>query len=262
MCVLKNHAVAIHAGRIVALLPAAEARSRFDRGTAVLPRPGPDSRPDQPAHPCRHVADARVCRRPAADGLAQQAHLAGRKPPRFDAIRARRHPARLRRNASGGITSFNDMYFFPEAAAAAASGSRHARHARHHRLEFPSAYATDADDYLAKGLAMRDAAGGMTRCSASASLRMRPTPFPTPPSSDWQPWPSSSACRSTSHIHETRHEIEESRRQHGVRPLERLQRLGLLGPKFIGVHAVHLNEAEIDLLAATAATSPIARLPT
>jgi 5-methylthioadenosine/S-adenosylhomocysteine deaminase len=33
---------------------------------------------------------------------------------------------------------------------------RHARHARHHRLEFPTPYASDADDYLNKGLAVRE----------------------------------------------------------------------------------------------------------
>jgi 5-methylthioadenosine/S-adenosylhomocysteine deaminase len=33
-----------------------------------------------------------------------------------------------------------------------------------------------------------------------------------------------------------------------VRPLERLQRLGLLGPNLISVHSVHLDEAEIALL--------------
>ena len=51
------------------------------------------------------------------------------------------------------------------------------------------------------------------------------------------------------HTHETADEIADSLKQHGVRPLERLARLGLLGPNFIGVHAAHLNEAEIDVLA-------------
>ena len=51
------------------------------------------------------------------------------------------------------------------------------------------------------------------------------------------------------HLHETRHEIEESLKQHGVRPIERLRRLGLLGPQLIAVHAVHLESGEIDLLA-------------
>jgi 5-methylthioadenosine/S-adenosylhomocysteine deaminase len=51
------------------------------------------------------------------------------------------------------------------------------------------------------------------------------------------------------HIHETADEVRDSLKQYGVRPLERLAGLGLLGPNFIGVHAVHVNEAEIDLLA-------------
>ncbi|OYY59904.1 MAG: N-ethylammeline chlorohydrolase, partial [Hydrogenophilales bacterium 28-61-11] len=51
------------------------------------------------------------------------------------------------------------------------------------------------------------------------------------------------------HIHETADEVTASLKQHGVRPLERLARLGLLGPNFIGVHAVHLNDAEIEFLA-------------
>jgi 5-methylthioadenosine/S-adenosylhomocysteine deaminase len=51
------------------------------------------------------------------------------------------------------------------------------------------------------------------------------------------------------HVHETAHEIEESLKLHGVRPIERLRRLGLLSPQLIAVHAVHLDPPEIDLLA-------------
>jgi 5-methylthioadenosine/S-adenosylhomocysteine deaminase len=36
--------------------------------------------------------------------------------------------------------------------------------------------------------------------------------------------------------------------EHGARPVERLRRLGLLGPNLIAVHAVHLEDAEIALL--------------
>jgi len=35
----------------------------------------------------------------------------------------------------------------------------------------------------------------------------------------------------------------------GVRPLERLRRLGVVGPRLIAVHSVHLEEAELDLMA-------------
>ena len=51
------------------------------------------------------------------------------------------------------------------------------------------------------------------------------------------------------HLHETADEIAQGMAQHGMRPLERLRRLGLVGPRLIAVHAVHLDEAEIDLLA-------------
>jgi 5-methylthioadenosine/S-adenosylhomocysteine deaminase len=44
-------------------------------------------------------------------------------------------------------------------------------------------------------------------------------------------------------------EIDRSLAEHGERPLARLARLGLLGPNLISVHSVHLEPAEIALLA-------------
>jgi len=49
-------------------------------------------------------------------------------------------------------------------------------------------------------------------------------------------------------VHETLSEIDESIKQHGVRPLERLRRLGLLSPQLIAVHAVHLEASELELM--------------
>jgi 5-methylthioadenosine/S-adenosylhomocysteine deaminase len=51
------------------------------------------------------------------------------------------------------------------------------------------------------------------------------------------------------HLHETQDEITRSLAEHGARPIARLQRLGLLGPNLIAVHAVHLEKGEIELLA-------------
>jgi len=51
------------------------------------------------------------------------------------------------------------------------------------------------------------------------------------------------------HLHETEDEIKESISRFGVRPVERLHRLGLICSNLIAVHAVHLNHEEIDLLA-------------
>src|SRR5258706_14516435 len=52
------------------------------------------------------------------------------------------------------------------------------------------------------------------------------------------------------HLHETREEIDRSKAEHGVRPIERLGRLGLLGANLIAVHCVHLDAGQIRLLAA------------
>jgi len=50
------------------------------------------------------------------------------------------------------------------------------------------------------------------------------------------------------HVHETADEIERGVARHGLRPLERLRRLGLVGPNLIAVHAIHLTQEEIALL--------------
>jgi len=148
----------------------------------------------------------------------------------------------------GGITCFNDMYFFPDASleAALAAGLRSAQGMI--VIEFPSAYASDAADYLRRGLEVRD--------------RYRDEPLATFCLAPHAPYTvSDSSLRKIStlaaeldipvhiHLHETRGEIERSLAEHGVRPLERLARLGLVGPSLVAVHAVHLDNAEIDLLA-------------
>ena len=51
------------------------------------------------------------------------------------------------------------------------------------------------------------------------------------------------------HLHETDGEIAQGLAQHGMRPLERLRRLGVVGPRLVAVHAVHLDDVEIEILA-------------
>ncbi|BBL81090.1 formimidoylglutamate deiminase [Rubrobacter xylanophilus] len=53
------------------------------------------------------------------------------------------------------------------------------------------------------------------------------------------------------HVHacEQPREVEECRKEHGMRPVELLARTGFLGPKTVVVHATHAGEDELDLLA-------------
>jgi 5-methylthioadenosine/S-adenosylhomocysteine deaminase len=149
---------------------------------------------------------------------------------------------------SSGVTCCSDMYFFPDAAARALREVGMRAVVGIIAIEFPSAYANDAEDYLRKGLAARDA------------LRDDPlTSFTLAPHA---PYTVSDATFERIamlaeeldlpvhiHVHETQHEIDESTAQHGARPLARLDRLGLLSERLIAVHAVHLTDAEIALLA-------------
>ena len=148
----------------------------------------------------------------------------------------------------GGITCFNDMYFFPEAALEAAleAGMRSAHGII--VIEFPSAYAADAADYLRKGLETRDRFGE----ERLASFCLAPHAPYTVSDATFRQIATLAAELDLPvhvHVHETDHEVQASLREHGVRPLERLRRLNLVSPNLIAVHAVHLNEEEITLLA-------------
>jgi 5-methylthioadenosine/S-adenosylhomocysteine deaminase len=148
----------------------------------------------------------------------------------------------------GGITTFNDMYFFPEASldAALAAGMRSAHGMI--VIELPSAYASDADDYLRKGLELRDRRNG----EPLASFCFAPHAPYTVSDSSLKKISTLAAELDVPvhmHLHETREEIERSIAEHGVRPLERLAQLGLLGPNLIAVHCVQLEAQEIEALA-------------
>ena len=147
----------------------------------------------------------------------------------------------------GGVTCFNDMYFFPEAALEAALEAGMRISVGMIVFDFPSAYGSDPDDYLAKGLALRD----KWREHPLASFCLAPhAPYTVSDETFRKVATIAGEVYAPVHIHlhETAAEIERSLAEHRVRPLERLRRLGLLGPGLIAVHAVHLSDDEIGLL--------------
>jgi 5-methylthioadenosine/S-adenosylhomocysteine deaminase len=99
-------------------------------------------------------------------------------------------------------------------------------------IEFPSAYAADAAGYLKKGLATRDDYQGEPLLSFTLA--------PHAPYTVGDEMLGHMAVLAEEldvpihmHVHETAGEIEDSRKQHGVRPLERMRCLGLVGPRCI-----------------------------
>ena len=246
---LAGHALAVSDGRIIALLPNDEALQRF-RPQQIIDLPGQVLLPglvNLHTHAAMSLLRGYADDLPLTRWLSERIWPAESRHAGPDFVRAGTLLA-CAEMLRGGITTFNDMYFFPDAAAEAARlvGMRAVLGIV--VVEFPTAYAADADDYLAKGLATRDA---MSR-EPLVSFCLAPHAPYTVADRTFGNIATLAAQLEIPvhvHLHETRHEIEESLKLHGARPIERLRRLGLLGPQLIAVHAVHLDPGEIDLLA-------------
>ncbi len=147
----------------------------------------------------------------------------------------------------GGITTFQDHYFHQDEVAKAALSFGMRASLSITVLDFPTAYASSAKEHLLKGLAVKD------------SLRGEPLlQFVLAPHAPYSVSDETFAQIVTlaqeldlpthCHVHETRTEIADSLKQHGLRPLARLAKLGFLETRLVAAHAVHLSEAEITLL--------------
>lgn len=148
---------------------------------------------------------------------------------------------------AGGITCFNDMYFYPSATAAAVNQSGMRASLGLVVTEFATNYASDADDYLQKGFEAHDS----WRNNPMISSVIAPHAPYTVSDKTFEKvltYAEQLGLGIHTHLHETLNEISQSEAEFGVRPMQRLASLGLLGPGFLAAHGVHLLPQEIDLL--------------
>ncbi len=148
---------------------------------------------------------------------------------------------------SGGTTCFNDMYFFPQATAAAVRQSGMRANLGLFVSEFANSYASDADDYLQKGFESHDTWRGNAMISSSIAPHA-PYTVSNRTFEKVVTYAEQLGISIHTHLHETRDEISQSETQYGVRPIQRLAALGLLGPNLTVAHAVHLLPLEIEML--------------
>ncbi len=246
---LAHHAVAVNGGRIEAVLPLAEARERYLAAETIVLA-------DHALIPGLinlHCHAAMTLLRGLADDLPLTDWLNHHIWPAekqyvseafvYDGTRLA-----CAEMLQGGVTCFNDMYFFPRDAARAALASGMRATVGMIVIDFPSAYASDAQDYLSKGLAFRD------EMKNEALLHFSFSPHAPYTVSDDNLRKVATYAGELDlpvqiHLHETLDEIEQSLKTYRVRPLQRLHDCGLLGPGLIAVHAVHLNREEIAQLA-------------
>ncbi len=246
---LRDHALLVDRGRIVDIVPQADAdRNYAPREHVELARhvllPGLVN---------AHTHAAMSLFRGIADDLPLARWLEDHIWPRearsvapefvYDGVRLA-----AAEMLKGGITCCNDMYFFPDAAARAYVETGMRAMLGLPVLDFPTAYAADPDGYLQAGLAVRDAWKHEPRL-AFALAPHAPYTVSDAAFEKIVVYARQLDLPIQTHLAETGHEVAESRARHGVTPLARLHRLGATGPGFIAIHGVHLTADDIEILA-------------
>jgi len=246
---LAQHSLIVDRGRIVAIVPTASVeRAYIAREHVALP-----THVLLPGLVNAHTHAAMTLLRGIADDVALKPWLEQHIWPRESRFVSPEfvHDGTL--IAAGemllsGITCCADQYFFPDAAARAYQHSGIRALIGLPVLDFPTPYAADADGYLQAGLAARDA----WKHEPKFTFALAPHAPYTVSDSSWEKivvYARQLDLPIQTHLQETREELEQSVAAHMMSPLARLHRLGVTGPNFIAVHAVHLQDSDIDLLA-------------
>ncbi len=148
----------------------------------------------------------------------------------------------------GGTTCFNDMYFFPDAVARAAHDAGIRAVVGLIVLDFPTAWADTPDEYIAKGTELHDELRNNPLVSTAFAPHAQYT-VSEGPLRKIATYSNELEIPVHIHVHETANEIAQFYNAHGVRPLQRLDDLGLVSPALLAVHMTQLLDEEIERIA-------------
>jgi len=244
--VLHKHALAVTGGRIVDLLPAAEARTRY-RPNSVTERPGHIL---MPGLINTHTHLAMNLLRGFADDLQLmtwlQKHIWPVEGRWVDEqfVRDGTELA-LAESIRGGVTCVNDMYYFPDQVAQVAASAGVRASVGLIVLDTPTVWARNANDYIAKGLALHDQLRDNPLLS-TAFAPHAPYTVSRDPLIRIRTLAAELNIPVHMHVHETQAEVSGFVEQHGHRPLAELDELGLLTPSMLAVHMTQLTTDEIE----------------
>ena len=251
--VLEHHALALHDGIIVDLLPSRQCEERFNTATTVelsdhVLIPGLIN---------AHTHAGMNLFRGLADDLPLMQWLQEHVWPAEQrwVNEAFTHDSTLLAIAEmirGGVTCFNEMFYFPETAIRTCVDAGMRAAIGLIVLDFPTMYANGVDEYLSKGLDIHD--------------RFKDAPLITTPLAPHAPYTVSDEplkrIRTYAdqldipvhmHVHETADEITRGLESHGKRPIARLADLGLVCSALNAVHMTQLQDDEIERFASTGA---------
>jgi 5-methylthioadenosine/S-adenosylhomocysteine deaminase len=147
----------------------------------------------------------------------------------------------------GGITCFSDMYFFPEVAAERVHASGMRAQISVPVLNFPIPGARDADEALHKGVELFNDLKHHPRVSIALGPHA-PYTVSDDNLEKVRVLADELDAAIQMHVHETAGEVHDALKESGERPLARLARLGLLGPRFQAVHMTQVDDGDLALL--------------
>lgn len=147
----------------------------------------------------------------------------------------------------GGITCFSDMYFYPSVVSELVHKHGVRAQVTIPVLDFPVPDARDADEALRKGVALFDDLKHHPRITIAFGPHA-PYSVADDKLESIRVLVAEMDAGIHMHVHETAHEVQEALRKHGERPLARLARLQLLGPRFQAVHMTQVDDDDLALL--------------
>lgn len=248
--VLVDYAVAISDGRIIDVLPANQARSGYNPGV-LIERPGHVLIPGLVN---AHTHAAMTLFRGLADDLPLERWL---KESIWPAEKRWVGPEMVRDGTKlaiaemllGGTTCFSDQYFFPEIIAETAANLYMRAMVGTPILEFATPWAENATEYLQKGADLVHDPFADHPLIATCFVPHSTATVSDDAFGDLRVMADQLDKRIQIHLHESAQEVDDAILATGMRPFERLEKLGLANTSLMAVHAVHLNDEEITRFA-------------
>ena len=147
----------------------------------------------------------------------------------------------------GGITCFSDMYFYPKVASDCVHNSGMRAQIALPILDFPIPGASSADEAIRQGIELFGDLKHHPRIKISFGPH---APYTVCDANQEKIRVIAEELDAVihMHVHETAFEVQQAVEQTGERPLARLARLGLLGPRFQAVHMTQISEDDLALL--------------
>lgn len=147
----------------------------------------------------------------------------------------------------GGITCFSDMYFFPKVACERVHESGIRAQISVPVLDFPIPGARTADESLHIGIELFNDLSHHDRIKIAFGPHA-PYTVSDENLEKIRVIADELDAAIHMHVHETAFEVQEAVQERQERPLARLQRLGLLGPRFQAVHMTQISDDDLAIL--------------